>query len=159
MARGERLADVLSNLQCLHTRSGSARAPCTCCNKGKPLIPKPWPWNPEPWCRFQQHLQAWGYKGHKNGEVIDREFFDEHLSGGQNALLGKFLWPDRSTEEQARFGVEKEDLFRELARAVHPVLHLSGIRAFGMDGLRHSGFRGYTLKVHREDDHLGSSKR
>ena len=73
--------------------------------------------------RFQQHLQKWGYKGHKNGEIIDREFFDEHLSGGQNALLGKFLWPDRSTEEQARFGVEKEDLFRELARAVHPAVH------------------------------------
>ena len=82
--------------------------------------------------RFQQHLQTWGYKGHKNGEIIDREFFDEHLSGGQNALLGKFLWPDRSTKEQARFGVEKEDLFRELARAVHPVLYLHRLRMWGI---------------------------
>ena len=37
------------------------------------------------------------------------------MSGGQNSLLGKFLWPDRSPEDQARFGVEKEDLFRTVA--------------------------------------------
>ena len=85
---------------------------------------------------FKQHLKTWGYKvrsaaaepslmsqltgaelqGHNNGEEIDREFFDKHLSGGQNSLLGKFLWPDRSPEDQAKFGVEKEDLFRSLAR-------------------------------------------
>ena len=30
-----------------------------------------------------------GYKGCNNGEPITREFFDEHISGGHNILLGK----------------------------------------------------------------------
>lgn len=73
----------------------------------------------QPAClRAPAAAQAYSVQGHNNGEVIDREFFDQHLSGGQNSLLGKFLWPDRSPEDQARFGVEKEDLFRSLARAL-----------------------------------------
>ena len=61
-------------------------------------------------CRFQDILVA---KGYNNGEPITREFFDEHISGGHNILLGKFLWPDWSQEDRDRFADEKEALFRE----------------------------------------------
>lgn len=53
---------------------------------------------------------------YNNGEPITREFFDEHISGGHNILLGKFLWPDWPQEERDRFADEKEALFREYSR-------------------------------------------
>ena len=60
--------------------------------------------------RFQDILVQYGYN---NSEPITREFFDEHISGGHNILLGKFLWPDRSQEFRDKFADEKEALFRE----------------------------------------------
>lgn len=61
---------------------------------------------------FLETLQKYNYN---DGKPITREFFDDHLSGGQNSLLGPFLWPDWSKERQAAYCVEKEDRFRELA--------------------------------------------
>ena len=33
-------------------------------------------------------------KGFNGGAPITREFFDEHISGGHNSVLGRQLWPD-----------------------------------------------------------------
>ncbi len=54
-------------------------------------------------------------QGFKNGAPIDREFFDEHISGGHNILLSKFLWPDRDQAFRDKFSDEKEALFRKYA--------------------------------------------
>lgn len=54
-------------------------------------------------------------QGFKDGAPIDREFFDEHISGGHNILLSKFLWPDRDQEFRDKFSDEKEALFRKYA--------------------------------------------
>ena len=54
-------------------------------------------------------------QGFKDGAPIDREFFDEHISGGHNILLSKFLWPDRDQEFRDKFSDEKEALFRQYA--------------------------------------------
>ncbi|KAK9901350.1 hypothetical protein WJX75_007755 [Coccomyxa subellipsoidea] len=67
---------------------------------------------------FQDILQEYNYKGYKDGEPISREFFDEHISGGHNILLSKFLWPDRDQEFRDRFSDEKEALFRKYADSV-----------------------------------------
>ena len=67
-------------------------------------------------CSFQDILVAKGYNG---GKPITREYFDEHISGGHNILLGKFLWPDWSQEDRDRFADEKEALFREYS-GKHP---------------------------------------
>lgn len=64
-------------------------------------------------CRFQDILVKYKYNG---GEPITREFFDEHISGGHNILLSKFLWPDWSQEDRDAFSDEKEALFREYSR-------------------------------------------
>ncbi len=56
-------------------------------------------------------------QGFKNGAPIDREFFDEHISGGHNILLSKFLWPDRDQAFRDKFSDEKEALFRKYACA------------------------------------------
>lgn len=56
-------------------------------------------------------------QGYNNGEPISREFFDEHISGGHNILLSKFLWPDRDQEWRDNFSDEKEALFRKYAGA------------------------------------------
>ena len=62
-------------------------------------------------------------QGYNNGEVISREFFDEHISGGHNSLLSKFLWPDRDQKFRDDFSDEKEALFRKYAGA-HALMHL-----------------------------------
>lgn len=54
-------------------------------------------------------------QGYNNGEPISREFFDEHISGGHNILLSKFLWPDRDQKWRDDFSDEKEALFRKYA--------------------------------------------
>ena len=56
---------------------------------------------------------------YNNGEPITREFFDEHISGGHNILLGKFLWPDWPQEKRDEFADEKEALFREYSGESH----------------------------------------
>ena len=64
------------------------------------------------------HEHSFGLvQGYKDGEPISREFFDEHISGGHNILLSKFLWPDRDQEFRDRFSDEKEALFRKYAGA------------------------------------------
>ena len=70
-------------------------------------------------CSFQDILVQ---KGYNNGEPITREFFDEHISGGHNILLGKFLWPDWSQEDRDKFADEKEALFREYSGMQYPCL-------------------------------------
>lgn len=65
---------------------------------------------------FHDILLDYGYKGFKDGAPIDREFFDEHISGGHNILLSKFLWPDRDQEFRDKFSDEKEALFRQYAK-------------------------------------------
>ncbi len=65
---------------------------------------------------------------YNNGEPITREFFDEHISGGHNILLGKFLWPDWPQEERDRFADEKEALFREYSRMIYILMTLSSIK-------------------------------
>ncbi|CAL8471098.1 g10640 [Coccomyxa elongata] len=67
---------------------------------------------------FQDILTQYNYKGYNNGEPISREFFDEHISGGHNILLSKFLWPDRDQEWRDNFSDEKEALFRKYADSV-----------------------------------------
>lgn len=62
-------------------------------------------------------------QGYNNGEAISREFFDEHISGGHNILLSKFLWPDRDQEFRDKFSDEKEAMFRAYAGA--SLLHAS----------------------------------
>ena len=65
-------------------------------------------------------------QGYNNGEPISREFFDEHISGGHNILLSKFLWPDRDQEWRDNFSDEKEALFRKYAGvtlSLFPSLH------------------------------------
>ena len=54
-------------------------------------------------------------QGFNDGAPIDREFFDEHISGGHNILLSKFLWPDRDQAFRDKFSDEKEALFRKYA--------------------------------------------
>lgn len=56
-------------------------------------------------------------QGYRDGEPISREFFGEHISGGHNILLSKFLWPDSNQEFRDRFSDEKEVLFRKYAGA------------------------------------------
>ena len=43
---------------------------------------------------FQEILLEKGFQGYRGGEPISREFFDEHISGGHNSVLGRQLWPD-----------------------------------------------------------------
>jgi HAD superfamily hydrolase (TIGR01509 family) len=64
---------------------------------------------------FQDILVKFKYNG---GEPITREFFDEHISGGHNILLGKFLWPDWTQEQRDAFADEKEALFREYSQSI-----------------------------------------
>ena len=61
---------------------------------------------------FIESLQKYGYN---DGKPITREFFDEHLSGGQNNLLGKFLWPEWPKDKRDAYCDEKEAMFRDLA--------------------------------------------
>lgn len=68
-------------------------------------------------CSFQDILVKFKYNG---GEPITREFFDEHISGGHNILLGKFLWPDWTQQQRDDFADEKEALFREYSRKDSP---------------------------------------
>lgn len=61
---------------------------------------------------FVESLKKYNYN---DGKEITREFFDEHLSGGQNNLLGKFLWPEWPKDRRDAYCDEKEAMFRELA--------------------------------------------
>ena len=74
------------------------------------------------------HGQYMMVQGYKDGEPISRKFFDEHISGGHNILLSKFLWPDRDQESRDRFSDEKESLFRKYAgvqtHSIQPCLHV-----------------------------------
>jgi hypothetical protein len=64
---------------------------------------------------------------YNGGEPITREFFDEHISGGHNILLGKFLWPDWSQKARDDFADEKEALFREYSRESLSLHHIQGL--------------------------------
>ena len=63
-----------------------------------------------------------GAQGYNNGEPITREWFDEHISGGHNTALGRFLWPDRDQKFRDDFADEKEALFRKYAGAREQLL-------------------------------------
>lgn len=53
--------------------------------------------------------------GYNNGVPITEQFFNEYISGGENRLLAKFLFPDWPAEKSAAWFVEKETRFREMA--------------------------------------------
>ena len=73
-------------------------------------------------------------QGFKDGAPIDREFFDEHISGGHNILLSKFLWPEHDQAFRDKFSDEKEALFRKYA--CESCLHSSNNHAMRQNVLK-----------------------
>ena len=43
---------------------------------------------------YQAFRDSLAERGFNGGAPITREFFDEHISGGHNSVLGRQLWPD-----------------------------------------------------------------
>jgi len=63
---------------------------------------------------FERYLAPHGLK-------VDETFFRTRISGRTNAAIFADLFPDRSPEEHARLGDEKEALYRALAGELAPL--------------------------------------
>lgn len=73
------------------------------------------------------HFRAYQSVAARHGVALDRTFFAQSMSGRSNAAICATLWPDRSSEEQARIADEKEALYRTMLAEVAPI---QGLGAF-----------------------------
>ncbi|CAF0802858.1 unnamed protein product [Adineta steineri] len=65
------------------------------------------------------HFEAWQKilaEINVNEPLIDRKFFDKHISGRLNADITREFFPELSEEEQEKMATKKELLFRQLAK-------------------------------------------
>jgi HAD superfamily hydrolase (TIGR01509 family) len=61
---------------------------------------------------FRELLMKEGYNG---GKPITEEFYSKNISGGFNADLGRFLFPDWDLDRQTKWMTAKEARFRQMA--------------------------------------------
>jgi HAD superfamily hydrolase (TIGR01509 family) len=83
------------------------------------------------------HVQAFALYLAPHGLSVDETFYRTRISGRANAAIFADLFPNRSPEEHARFGDEKEALYRELARELAPLRGLPRL----LDWARSCGLR------------------
>ena len=76
---------------------------------------------------FQEVLAEYGFNG---GERISEEFFKERITGRQNALIVKDLFPEWDTPTGIAFSTYKEQRFRDLAAEQLPTLVTAGLETF-----------------------------
>ena len=86
---------------------------------------------------FQEVLQEYGFQ---DGTPINEAFFMERISGRQNALICKDLFPSWDLSEGAAFSAYKERRFRELAAERLPSLATAGLAKL-LDYLDGAGVR------------------
>jgi len=77
------------------------------------------------------HFESWQKilaEIHVDAPLIDRKFFDKHISGRLNADITRDLLSHLSKDEQEKIAYKKELLFRELAKEkLHPTIGLDKI--------------------------------
>ena len=83
------------------------------------------------------HVLAFGRYLEPFGLSVDEAFYRTRISGRTNAAIFADLFPDRSPDEHARLGDEKEALYRALASELAP---LQGLPAL-LDWARANGCR------------------
>jgi HAD superfamily hydrolase (TIGR01509 family) len=73
------------------------------------------------------HVRAFERYLAPHGLTIDQAFYRTRISGRANAAIFADLFPDRSPEEHARFGDEKEALYRAMSGNLAPLQGLPAL--------------------------------
>ena len=87
---------------------------------------------------FQEVLQEYGFN---DGERISDEFFMDKITGRQNAMICKDLFPAWDEQKGVEFSAYKEQRFRDLAAEKLPSLATAGLMRL-LGELEDAGVRG-----------------